>query len=117
MNGDCPDRIVGTWHGTKNSPGLASGVCTITFHANKTAKASGKLHVFGRENTIAVDELSWTQVGTNRYVGAYEGHELVFSLNAQGTVILARVNPYKLGAVDNPRFNIDIPVDLRRVAE
>ncbi|MDO5846074.1 MAG: hypothetical protein Q4Q04_04025 [Methanocorpusculum sp.] len=113
---DC-ESILGTWHGVKTIPLLASGACTITFLEDKTARVAGKLHVFGHENDIRVDDLRWNPLGNNRYLGSYGEHELPFVLNAQGTLISARVNPYKLGAVDNPRFNVEIPLDLRRVRQ
>lgn len=109
------DSILGTWHGVKTIPLLASGACTITFLSDKTARADGRLHVFGHENNICVDDLHWNALGNNHYVGTYEGRELPFLLNSQGTIISTRINPYKLGAVANPRFNVEIPFDLRRV--
>ncbi|MDO5843619.1 MAG: hypothetical protein Q4Q53_00530 [Methanocorpusculum sp.] len=112
------DKIVGTWKGLKSVPFLASGEFTITFLKDNTARASGSLRLLGQTHKISVDTIFWLNKGENNYVGEYDGEpdkKVGFSLDKVGNRIMANINPYKLGVVNNPRFNMDISVDLHRV--
>lgn len=106
-------KILGEWHGTKSIPLLASGECRLIFREDGTAKADARVKILGDKMTICKDGLCWTHCGGNRFSGSYEDYTIEFVLD--GGVIRTTVNPYRMGAVSNPRYDMNIPVEMRRI--
>lgn len=107
------DNILGTWHGSKNIPFLASGKCVITFHEDNTARASGKVHALGKD--FNVDEtITWKNIGGGNYIGSYGDYQLGFSMNPEGTQVQTVFNAYKLGLMSSSVYNQDITITLYR---
>ena len=108
-------KILGEWYGTKSIPLLASGECRLLFREDGTAKAEGKVKVLGEKMAISTDSLSWEHCGENRFSGTYGTYRLEFILD--GSVIKTTVNPYRMGAVSNPRYDMNIPLEMKRIKQ
>lgn len=106
-------KILGEWYGTKTIPLLASGECKIIFREDGTAKADGMVKILGEKMTVCTDRLCWEHCGENRFSGVYGDYRLEFIL--EGGVIKTTVNPYKMGAVSNPRYDMNIPLEMKRI--
>jgi len=106
-------KILGEWYGTKTIPLLASGECKIIFREDGTAKADGMVRILGEKMTVCTDRLCWEHCGENRFSGVYGDYRLEFIL--EGGVIKTTVNPYKMGAVSNPRYDMNIPLEMKRI--
>lgn len=106
-------KILGEWHGSKTIPLLASGECTILFREDGTAKAVGCVKVLGETLNVDADNLCWEHCEGNKFTGTYEDYQLEFVLS--GTKIQTTVNPYRMKAVDNKRFDINVPIEMKRV--
>lgn len=106
-------KILGEWYGTKTIPLLASGECKIIFREDGTAKADGMVKILGEKMTVCTDRLCWEHCGENRFSGVYGDYRLEFIL--EGWVIKTTVNPYKMGAVSNPRYDMNIPLEMKRI--
>ena len=106
-------KILGEWYGTKTIPFLASGECRLIFHEDGRAKADGKVKILGDSMTVCTDEICWRHCEENRFVGTYGNYQLEFIL--AGEVIKTTVNPYRLGAVKNPRYDMNIPLEMKRL--
>ena len=105
-------RILGEWHGTKTIPLLASGECSIVFREDGIAKADGQVKILGEKMRVCKDGLCWEHCGDNRFIGTYDNYRLEFILD--GSVIKTTVNPYRMGAVSNPRYDMNIPLEMKR---
>ena len=105
-------RILGEWHGRKTIPLLASGECIITFCEDGTAKANGKVKILGDAMNVSADDICWEHCGENRFVGKYRDYQIEFII--QNGCLKTTVNPYKLGAVTNPKYDMNIPLEMKR---
>ena len=105
-------RILGEWHGRKTIPLLASGECIITFCEDGTAKADGKVKILGDPLNVSADDICREHCGENRVVGQYSDYQIEFII--QNGCLKTTVNPYKLGAVTNPKYDMNIPLEMKR---
>ena len=105
-------RILGEWHGRKTIPLLASGECIITFCEDGTAKADGKVKILGDTLNVSADDIFWEHCGENRFIGKYRDYQIEFII--QNGCLKTTVNPYKLGAVTNPKYDMNIPLEMKR---
>ena len=105
-------KILGEWYGTKSIPFLASGECTIIFHEDGKAEADGKVKILGDSLKVCTDDICGRHAEENRFVGTYGDYQLEFILT--NGVIKTTVNPYRMGAVKNPRYDMNIPLEMKR---
>lgn len=108
------DMIVGTWHGSKNIPFLASGKCVITFHEDGTAVVNGSVYALGQNYLLNNESFTWENLGGGHYLGKYDKHQLGFQMNDAGSQVMAVFNVYKLGLMTSPLYNQDITITLYR---
>ena len=106
------NKILGEWYGRKTIPLLASGECRIIFCEDGTAKADGKVKILGDNMNVSADEITWEHCGDNRFVGKYRDYQIEFII--QNGCLKTTVNPYKLGAVTNPKYDMNIPLEMKR---
>ena len=105
-------KILGEWYGRKTIPLLASGECRIIFCEDGTAKADGKVKILGDNMNVSADEITWEHCGENRFIGKYRDCRIEFVF--QNGCLKTTVNPYKLGAVTNPKYDMNIPLEMKR---
>ena len=106
------NKILGEWYGRKTIPLLASGECRIIFCEDGTAKADGKVKILGDNMEVSADDITWEHCGENRFVGKYRDYHIEFII--QNGCLKTTVNPYKLGAVTNPKYDMNIPLEIKR---
>lgn len=106
-------KILGEWYGTKTIPLVASGECRIIFREDGTAKADGTVKILGEKMTVCKDGLCWEHRGENRFTGTYEDYQIDFILT-DGR-IKTTINPYRMGAVKNPRYDMNIPLEMKQI--
>lgn len=106
-------KILGEWYGTKTIPLIASGECRITFREDGSAKADGKVKIFGEKMNVCEDGLCWEHCGENRFTGRYGDYQIEFLLT--DGCLRTTVNPYRMGAVKNPRYDMNIPLEMKRI--
>ena len=106
------NKILGEWYGRKTIPLLASGECRIIFCEDGTAKADGKVKILGDNMEVSADDITWEHCGENRFVGKYRDYHIEFII--QNGCLKTTVNPYKLGAVTNPKYDMNIPLEMKR---
>ncbi|HJJ48200.1 MAG TPA: hypothetical protein O0X39_04295 [Methanocorpusculum sp.] len=104
------DKILGTWHGSKNIPFLASGKIQVTFLDDYSGTAVGQVHALGNDYNFD-ERFTWKDSGGGNYIGCYEKYQMGFMLNSAGTQVQAVVNAYRLGLMPSA-FNQDITITL-----
>ena len=61
---------------------------------------------------VSADDITWEHCGENRFVGKYRDYHIEFII--QNGCLKTTVNPYKLGAVTNPKYDMNIPLEMKR---
>ena len=108
------DKIAGLWKGQKAIPFIGSGEGTVSIAEDGSAKGCCIVHFMGKEHRFHADTIFIKPLGQGKYTGTYLGKTLELSLSSSGKVMFIRVNPFKLGIVNNPRFNVNFPIQLTR---
>ena len=110
-------EIVGTWIGSKTINLFivkASADFRVLFRADNTARVTGVLNAPGYDNVPFDREITWSYLGSGRYLGSYGTTSIIFVV--KGDVMTMTVNPYKLGLTDNKILDMDIDAQLRKTA-
>lgn len=108
------EKIAGLWKGQKAIPFVGSGEGTVSISADGSAKGCCIVHFMGKDHRFQADTIHIEPLGQGKYTGTYLGKTVELSLSSSGNVLFIRVNPFKLGIVDNPKFNLYFPIQLTR---
>ena len=108
------DKIAGLWKAQKAIPFVGSGEGTVFISTDGMARGCGVLHIFGKNHHFHADTIHIVPQGHGIYTATYLGKTVELSLSSSGKLIHIIVNPYKMGIVSSERFNLNIPVELKR---
>lgn len=108
-------EISGTWKAQKSIPFLGSGQGTVAIFPDGFAKGYGRVEFLGKVFRFNADTIHIEPVDQYRYRATYLGKSVVFTVNSQGTVLSAVINPYRMGIVSIKRLDISIPLQFTRV--
>jgi len=109
-------EIVGTWVGSKTIDLFiikASADFRVVFNADHTAYVTGTLDAPGYDNVPFAKTITWSYLGSGRYLGTYGSESIIFVIN--GDIMTMTVNPYELGLTTNKFMDMDIDAELHKV--
>lgn len=109
------EKIAGLWKAQKAIPFVGSGEGTVAISGDGFAKGCCVLHFRGKDHHFHADTIHIEPLGQGKYAATYLGKTIELSLNSAGNVMFIRVNPFRLGLVDNPKFNLNVPIQLNKV--
>ncbi|MDO9522523.1 MAG: hypothetical protein Q7J08_02290 [Methanocorpusculum sp.] len=109
-------EIVGTWVGSKTINLFiikASADFRVVFNADHTAYVTGTLDAPGYDNVPFAKTITWSYLGSGRYLGTYGSASIIFVI--KGDIMTMTVNPYELGLTTNKFMDMDIDAELHKV--
>ncbi|MCK9312610.1 MAG: hypothetical protein M0P20_00930 [Methanocorpusculum sp.] len=109
-------EIVGTWVGSKTINLFiikASADFQVVFNVNHTAYVTGTLDAPGYDNVPFAKTITWSYLGSGRYLGTYGSKSIIFVI--KGDIMTMTVNPYDLRLTSNKFLDMNIDVELHKV--